>query len=51
LNKKNALLNLGKYAEAIIYYDKALAIDPNDKDALTAKDNALSKMGTNNNNR
>ena len=27
----------GNYTQAIKYYDKALAIDPNDKDALNNK--------------
>ena len=39
--KLSALYNQGKYAEAITYYDKALAIDPNDKEALNGKGDAL----------
>ena len=39
--------NLGKYDEAITYYDKALGIDPNDKSALNGKDLAL-KLNNNN---
>jgi len=44
-NKGAALDSQGNYAEAISYYDKALAIDPNDKNALNWKQKALSKMG------
>jgi tetratricopeptide (TPR) repeat protein len=44
-NKGDALYSQGNYPEAIIYYDKALAIDPNNKDYLQWKQNALSKMG------
>ena len=40
-----ALDNQGKHVEAITYYDKVLAIDPNDKDVLHNKQIALSKMG------
>ena len=40
-DKATALYNQGKYAEAITYYDKALAIDPNDKEALNGKGDAL----------
>ena len=41
----NALYSQGKYAEAITYLDKALVIDPKDKDALNRKGNALSGQG------
>jgi tetratricopeptide (TPR) repeat protein len=34
INKGFALANLGQYEEAIGYYDKALAINPIDDDAL-----------------
>jgi superkiller protein 3 len=44
-NKGNALSALGRYEEAIQYYDKVLAIDPNDVDALTNKGVALSALG------
>src|SRR6476646_547499 len=38
LNSRGAALSdFGRYAEAIPYYDKALAIDPNYKAALTGK--------------
>ncbi len=40
-----ALYNLGKYAEAIQYFDKALAVDPNYKLALNDKGNALYRLG------
>ena len=36
-NKGIALDNLGKYQEAITYYDKVLAINPNYVDALNNK--------------
>jgi Tetratricopeptide repeat/PKD domain len=46
LNSKGiALENQGKYAEAITYYDRALAIDPNNKFALSNKGNALDSLG------
>jgi Flp pilus assembly protein TadD len=35
---------LGNYTQAIQYFDKALAIDPNDKDALNGKANAVSHL-------
>jgi tetratricopeptide (TPR) repeat protein len=41
----NALYRLGKYIEAIIFYDKALAIYPNDANALDYKGAALVKLG------
>jgi len=44
-NKGDALNSLGKYKEAITYFDKALAIDPKYKDALSGKGQALYKLG------
>jgi tetratricopeptide (TPR) repeat protein len=44
--KGYALNNLGKYEEAIQYFDKALQIDPNDTDALRGKGYALDKLDT-----
>jgi tetratricopeptide (TPR) repeat protein len=38
-------LSQGNYTQAIQYYDKALAIDPNDKLALNGKGNTLSGQG------
>jgi tetratricopeptide (TPR) repeat protein len=37
--------NITKYAQVIRYYDKALAIDPNDTAALTNKGIVLIKLG------
>ena len=34
LDKAESLYNMGKYNEAIKYYDKVLAINPNDTEAL-----------------
>ena len=45
INKGLALDNLGNHIQAIQYYDKALAIDPNDVDALYNKGNALDSLG------
>src|SRR6187200_2747111 len=45
VNKGNALDSSGNHAQAIQYYDKALAIDPNDFDALNNKGNALDSLG------
>jgi tetratricopeptide (TPR) repeat protein len=39
-----ALKNLGNYIEAIQYYDKTLAIDPNYKDALYEKGWTLNEL-------
>ncbi len=39
------LYNLGKFDEAIGYYVRALATDPNDTDALKNKGNALDSLG------
>ena len=36
-NKGSALINLGKYNEAIVEFVKALKINPNDIDALSNK--------------
>jgi tetratricopeptide (TPR) repeat protein len=45
LNEKgNTLFNQRKYEEAIEYYDKALAIDPNNKEFLNNKANALDEL-------
>jgi tetratricopeptide (TPR) repeat protein/uncharacterized protein YjbI with pentapeptide repeats len=44
-NKGGALDNLGDHTQAIQYYDKALAIDPNDKYALVNKGAALDYLG------
>ena len=41
IDKGNALYNQSNYIQAIQYYDKALAIDPNNKDAFNGKGNAL----------
>jgi len=39
------LYNLGRYEEAIDEYDKALAIDPNYKEAHVGKGIALDELG------
>src|SRR5215469_995721 len=44
-NKGAALFNLGKYNESIAYFDKALAINPNDIISLINKGAALNKLG------
>jgi tetratricopeptide (TPR) repeat protein len=44
-NKGIALFNLERYTEAIKYFDKALAIDPQYVDALNNKGRALSHLG------
>lgn len=44
-NKGLALAKLGRYNESIALYDKALAMDPNYKDALDGKGNALYSLG------
>jgi tetratricopeptide (TPR) repeat protein len=46
-NKGVELLDAGKYEEAITYFDKALAIEPNDVDALNNKGIALHNLGKN----
>jgi tetratricopeptide (TPR) repeat protein len=45
VNKGDVLYDQGNNTQAIQYYDKALAIDPNNKDALNEKGNALSGQG------
>jgi tetratricopeptide (TPR) repeat protein len=45
LNKGRDLQILGKHQEAISYYDKALAIEPNDLLALYGKGLALYELG------
>jgi len=45
VNKGDAISDQGSYTQAIQYYDKALGIDPNNKDALNGKGNALSGQG------
>ena len=45
VNKGLALDSSGNHAQAIQYYDMALAIDPNDVDALYNKGNALDSLG------
>ena len=44
-NKGISLDNLGKYNEAIEYYDKALEIDPENAEALNNKGVALDDLG------
>jgi tetratricopeptide (TPR) repeat protein len=44
ISKGLALYNLGRTEEAIQYYDRALAIDPEDVDAQSNKDSALSSL-------
>ena len=43
-NKGISLYNLGNYTGAIKYYDKALAIQPNNTCALTNKDALLDRL-------
>ena len=45
ITKAETLAGLGNYTGAIVYYDKALAIDPRDKFALTNKGAALDGLG------
>ena len=45
VDKGNALLNQGNFTQAIQYFDKDLAIDPNYKEALDNRQATLSKMG------
>ena len=47
-NKGVALGKLGEYAQAIQYYDQALAIEPNYTGALVGKGFALDQLGSNN---
>ncbi len=44
-NKSLSLYNSGNYTGAILYYDKALAIDPHYVRALTDKGTALDDLG------
>jgi tetratricopeptide (TPR) repeat protein len=44
LNKGTTLSKLGRYEEAISYYDKVLAIKPDNVDALNNKGNALNSL-------
>ena len=44
LNKANVLLDLQKYDEALQYYDKVLAIDPNNIDTMNDKANVLEDL-------
>jgi tetratricopeptide (TPR) repeat protein len=43
--KGDVLFHIGNYTEALTYLDKALAIDPNDKDALDDKVLVLQLLG------
>ena len=45
ITKVIALDNLGKYEEAIKYYDKAIELDPNNADAWNNKGLALYNLG------
>jgi tetratricopeptide (TPR) repeat protein len=45
IDNGNALYNQSNYIQAIQYYDKALAIDPNNDDALYSKGAALNQLG------
>jgi tetratricopeptide (TPR) repeat protein len=45
VNKATALYNQSEYRQAIQYYDRALAIDPNYKQALYGKGSALYSQG------
>jgi tetratricopeptide (TPR) repeat protein len=40
----SSLFDLGRYEEAIRYYDKVLAIDPNNAFALSAKQLATNNL-------
>ncbi len=41
----SSIFNQGKYTQAIQYYDKALAVDPNYKDALNGKGASVNGLG------
>jgi tetratricopeptide (TPR) repeat protein len=43
--KGDSLFNQGKYEEAITYFDKVLALDPNDRDMLYYKGISLEGLG------
>ena len=45
LDRGNSLFLLGKYKEAITYYDKALATEPYFLPALESKADTLNKLG------
>lgn len=45
ISKGNSLYDLGNYAGALQYYDKALAVNPNDLDALYSKGIILHQLG------
>jgi tetratricopeptide (TPR) repeat protein len=45
VEKGNDLVKLGSYNGAIVFYNKALAIDHNNVEALYNKGNALVKLG------
>jgi tetratricopeptide (TPR) repeat protein len=45
VEKGNNLVKLGSYNGAIVFYNKALIIDPNNVEALYNKGNALVKLG------
>ena len=45
IDKGNELFDEGKYDQAITYYDKALATDSNDIEALNDKGAALANLG------
>jgi tetratricopeptide (TPR) repeat protein len=45
INKGNALYSLGQYSRAITSYDKALALNSTDPNALNNKANTLGKLG------
>ena len=44
IDKGQALIHLGNHTGAITYFDKALAIDPKDEDALYYKGRALNGL-------
>lgn len=46
--KVNALFSLGRYEEAIIWYDKSLVIEPDDRDILEAKRSAVYQLSVQN---
>jgi tetratricopeptide (TPR) repeat protein len=43
-NKGVALSSLGNHTQATAYFDKTLAINPNDRDTLMAKEEAQSLL-------
>ena len=43
--KLSALYNQSDYTQAIQYFDKTIAVDPSDKQALNGKGNALANVG------